>query len=381
MIEPRGPTALLHALAPLVVRLEQEVGGGEEGPSTEVGGHGGVARVVGKSLLGEDNFAPLSDKRKLSIHEYVEGLGVPANTNWGGAGMQTEWCAILNGGPGAWAFDVRQGGHMTEDEALVAAALAVPEDRTPRLVLADWLDEHGQSEQGEVIRARCSLAVLPTDDPGRAALLAREGLLCERHLEDWVEVCDLPLTWTQALAMFRRRLSETAAWCGRHDGRLWTPELDPSQTCWVPSYPRDPTTLLSRTTSERQATVNHLANERARLLTASGIDVPDEGTPEGRLLVFYPDVTLSDGASGSESDWFFDVDNVPAWDTWVWVTQDNWQGADPLSYNSCLVCWVPPALVDRAHAGIRVNPEECIRWAVSMSTALTRRLSEAGLLT
>jgi hypothetical protein len=168
-------------------------------------------------------------------------------------------------------------------------------------------------------------------------------------------------------------LAETAAWCGRGAGPLWTPALCPPGIGW------EHTRFRVRSTAERQGIVNRLADERARLLAARGPAAPAD-TTEGRLLVFYPDATLSDGAAGSESDWLFDVDNVPAWDTWVWATHDSRQGAEPLSYHSYLVCWVPPALVERAHDGIRVNPEECIKWAADVDTALTRRLREAGLL-
>jgi uncharacterized protein (TIGR02996 family) len=42
-------------------------------------------------------------------------------------------------------------------EALIAAVLADPDDDTPRLVFADWLDEHGEHERAEVIRVGCRL--------------------------------------------------------------------------------------------------------------------------------------------------------------------------------------------------------------------------------
>ncbi len=48
---------------------------------------------------------------------------------------------------------------------------------------------------------------------------------------------------------------------------------------------------------------------------------------------------------------FFDVNNVPPWDTWVCYL------------DRYLVSWVPPVLEELASAGIRVNPEECIQWA------------------
>jgi uncharacterized protein (TIGR02996 family) len=48
---------------------------------------------------------------------------------------------------------------MHPDElALLRAIAAAPDDDTPRLVLADWLDEHGQAIRAEFIRLQCAIA-------------------------------------------------------------------------------------------------------------------------------------------------------------------------------------------------------------------------------
>jgi uncharacterized protein (TIGR02996 family) len=47
-----------------------------------------------------------------------------------------------------------------------------PDDDTPRLVLADWLEEHGDP-RGEFVRVQCQLARLREDDLRCPALLAR----------------------------------------------------------------------------------------------------------------------------------------------------------------------------------------------------------------
>lgn len=46
------------------------------------------------------------------------------------------------------------------DAGLLAAILADPADDGPRLVFADWLDEHGQEEYAEFIRLECDLSIL-----------------------------------------------------------------------------------------------------------------------------------------------------------------------------------------------------------------------------
>ena len=100
------------------------------------------------------------------------------------------------------------------------------------------------------------------------------------------------------------------------------------------------------------------------------------GLPDGRLLAYFPDLDLEDGAAEVESGGFFDVHNTPPWDTWVAYVEDE----DPASsmHRCYLVAWVPRALVPAAQAGIDVNPEECILWLDDTPTALAAALRERG---
>jgi len=45
-----------------------------------------------------------------------------------------------------------------QQQALLAAILEEPSEDAPRLIYADWLDEHGDSERAEFIRVQCELA-------------------------------------------------------------------------------------------------------------------------------------------------------------------------------------------------------------------------------
>lgn len=45
---------------------------------------------------------------------------------------------------------------MTDYEALLRGVLLAPADDLPRLVLADWLEEHGQGDTAQFIRYQCS---------------------------------------------------------------------------------------------------------------------------------------------------------------------------------------------------------------------------------
>jgi uncharacterized protein (TIGR02996 family) len=39
-----------------------------------------------------------------------------------------------------------------------------PDDDGPRLIYADWLDEHGDSDRAEFIRVQCAVARMPASD-------------------------------------------------------------------------------------------------------------------------------------------------------------------------------------------------------------------------
>jgi len=63
---------------------------------------------------------------------------------------------------------------VTPDEAFLTTIIASPDDPLPRLVYADYLEEHSKPEQAAYLRIQCELARLPADDPRRAMLEARE---------------------------------------------------------------------------------------------------------------------------------------------------------------------------------------------------------------
>jgi hypothetical protein len=87
---------------------------------------------------------------------------------------------------------------------------------------------------------------------------------------------------------------------------------------------------------------------------------------DGRLLLYFPDAELADGAAEEETHGFFDVYNTPAWDTWIALFEDP--TAHP-SLRRCLLAFVPVILVPLVDRGIYVNPEECIRWLDDASAA------------
>ncbi|OWK45100.1 TIGR02996 domain-containing protein [Fimbriiglobus ruber] len=81
---------------------------------------------------------------------------------------------------------------MRDDSPFLAAIAAEPEDDLPRLVFADWLDEHDDPDRAEFIRVQCTLARnadgrgnLPAAELVR--LEARERLLLSRNRDLWLQ--------------------------------------------------------------------------------------------------------------------------------------------------------------------------------------------------
>jgi uncharacterized protein (TIGR02996 family) len=90
---------------------------------------------------------------------------------------------------------------MAAGEALLQAILAAPKDDAPRLVYADWLEEHGDAERAEFIRGQCRLAGMKPWAEGSTELDVRCRELARRH-PDW-------LGW---LAPFTERGAQFFGW-------------------------------------------------------------------------------------------------------------------------------------------------------------------------
>ncbi|MDY3562002.1 TIGR02996 domain-containing protein [Gemmata sp. JC673] len=77
---------------------------------------------------------------------------------------------------------------MSEEAALLRAIYAEPDDDTPRLVYADWLDENGQPGRAEFVRTQIELANRNdhTSDEYQK-LNERANLLLEEHWGQWTE--------------------------------------------------------------------------------------------------------------------------------------------------------------------------------------------------
>lgn len=164
----------------------------------------------------------------------------------------------------------------------------------------------------------------------------------------------------------RHRLAEVVAWCAdRAD----------------PARPRDclRSGFLAPRALERGYfdAVAHVAMSRR---IALGKDAAAGPSPlaGGRLLAYFPDAELADGAAEAATDGYFDAYGAPPWDTWVAFAADeghpesSWRN----SYGHYLVAWVPPRLVEVASAGIDATAERSLDWLRDTDAALARVLRQ-----
>src|SRR5262249_41089389 len=93
---------------------------------------------------------------------------------------------------------------MSLHEAFQRSIIEAPDDDTPRLAYADWLEEQGDPDRAEFIRVQCRLAVLDVDAPQRRGLQRRAYELLADH---WGE-CAAPRVGHVRRWQFRRGFVE-----------------------------------------------------------------------------------------------------------------------------------------------------------------------------
>ena len=173
----------------------------------------------------------------------------------------------------------------------------------------------------------------------------------------------------QALEVFKRRLAQTIFWCAPRVDTMYP------KTC-LRTHELRPRLLEEN----RFYAVDTVVNAREAW---GGEAIRDAEIPDalggGRLLIYFPDTDLACGAAEDQTGGFFDVNNVPPWDTWVSYWEDDEPNVDRFD-SEYLIAWVPPAFIESANEGINVNPEECIKWLADTSVELARVLRAENLL-
>jgi uncharacterized protein (TIGR02996 family) len=90
---------------------------------------------------------------------------------------------IIEGGAASRRL-VRCAVALTHD-AFLSDIVECPDDDAPRLIYADWLDEQGECERAEFVRAQCRLATLPKYSPEWRRLSGRCDELLAARGEEW----------------------------------------------------------------------------------------------------------------------------------------------------------------------------------------------------
>jgi uncharacterized protein (TIGR02996 family) len=75
---------------------------------------------------------------------------------------------------------------MNDHDRLMQAVREAPDDDAPRLVLADWFEENGDAERGELIRVQCRMAKMPYHPSEWYRLRDREKELLDANRERWL---------------------------------------------------------------------------------------------------------------------------------------------------------------------------------------------------
>ncbi len=165
---------------------------------------------------------------------------------------------------------------------------------------------------------------------------------------------------------FDQRLAEAVAWCCTR-----AVAADPKNSLRYDSlYPN----ILSETRADVVLSVLMyrglwLQPQRVKPVTK------DLDLRHGRLLCYFPDANLADGAAEVTSEGFFDSNNIPPWDTWVGLYRSDLRDASQKVY---LISYVPEVFLHHASTGIEVNPEGCILWLGGSDTPIGNLLRSEG---
>lgn len=189
--------------------------------------------------------------------------------------------------------------------------------------------------------------------------------------EQYVEEHDGDLQALGDTVAFEIRLAETIAWCIRHADileprdSLRSDELKPEFVCNENLYLYD--------SAKRIKDIRQLLEKRSKLLGKEIASVATEADLKGgKLIVYFPDENVFDGASEVASMEFFDGEDEPAWDTWVGLFRDY--------KREYIVSYIPPQFLSLVNDGIEVNCVDCIQWIDNSTTKLAIKLRQKGII-
>ncbi|MBI3651431.1 MAG: hypothetical protein HY231_10465 [Acidobacteria bacterium] len=125
--------------------------------------------------------------------------------------------------------------------------------------------------------------------------------------------------------------------------------------------------------NERLRSISNLLKTRSRLLNQKVSPVSShEDLKGGKLLAYFPDENVWDGASEVASFEFLDGRDAPAWDTWVGLFKNP--------SRDFILSYIPQSFIKFVQAGIDVNCMDCIQWLEDTQTNVATELLNKGIL-
>jgi hypothetical protein len=169
------------------------------------------------------------------------------------------------------------------------------------------------------------------------------------------------------------RMLSDSAWAGegltrsaphRRDGRLVHVTRDARWSCPVLAATPGSEVAASSSAPEpstrrRSALRGEAAGDRW-LIASPGVELGG-----GRLLLYFPEACLSDGAAEVETGGYFDVENTPPWDSCIALIEDTNASLDHAQF---LLACVPPAFLPIFARAFQVTIDDSLQWLTERYT-------------
>lgn len=156
-----------------------------------------------------------------------------------------------------------------------------------------------------------------------------------------------------------RRILETHTWCLTYldmsnlKNSLRSRALRPKKDFWHYSTKND----------DRAHLVDKLTEKRANKLRKDNVKLVDSSGVSGRILCFYPSLSLQDAVVALTSCGYISPDDNPPWDTWLLYSEEDLENYHSEKEYSCLLSWVPDEAVGLVHEAILEDTYGCLVWA------------------
>lgn len=147
---------------------------------------------------------------------------------------------------------------------------------------------------------------------------------------------------------------------------LYSPLLNPEVDLWdyVTSDKSKEEVVLTVCRRRAELIVNNEVNTGATKIS-------------GRVLCFYPELSLQDAVAYVASDGFIDQDDCPPWDTWLFYSNKDIEMYHD-DEHSCLYSWVPEMFVSQVNNAISEDTYDCLVWAEVLEKQLEISHSSEG---